>query len=159
GRGDSDGQHAGSPLGVSMTQTGALLGTPIYMSPEQLEGSPADARSDQFALCVAMYEALYGERPFVGATVAELYDATTRGPREPHTRGAIGALWPVLRRGMAPKPADRYASIAELLGAIERLPRARRRRMLAAVGAGAAVVAGVAVAATVVHGGKTDPTA
>jgi TPR repeat protein/predicted Ser/Thr protein kinase len=142
GQSDSDAQHAGSPLGVTMTQTGALLGTPLYMSPEQLDGNAADARSDQFALCVAMYEALYGERPFPGANLVELREARDRGPRLPRTKRGTAALWPILRRGMDRVPANRFASMDELLAAIERVPRAKRRRALIAVGTAAAIVAG-----------------
>jgi len=54
------------------TRAGALIGTPLYMSPEQLTGQLADARSDQFSFCVAMYEALYRVRPFAGTTLEEL---------------------------------------------------------------------------------------
>ncbi|HBQ19940.1 MAG TPA: hypothetical protein DEF51_55370, partial [Myxococcales bacterium] len=55
-----------------LTVTGALLGTPAYMSPEQLDGLPADPRSDQFALCVTLYECVCGARPFDGETPAAI---------------------------------------------------------------------------------------
>ena len=47
-----------------LTRTGELLGTPLYMAPEQFQGKPTDARTDQFSFCVALYQALYGEHPF-----------------------------------------------------------------------------------------------
>src|SRR4029077_12485001 len=49
---------------------GSLVGTPAYMAPEQLAGKPADARSDQFSFCVALFESLHGERPFQAHDVA-----------------------------------------------------------------------------------------
>jgi serine/threonine protein kinase len=73
--GGSPGAHAAGPSpdgtmpmhavahGMSMTRTGALIGTPRYMAPEQIDGRTVDARSDQFSFCVALYEALYGEHP------------------------------------------------------------------------------------------------
>src|SRR5262249_31779904 len=60
------------PLSLSLTRTGSTLGTPPYMAPEQLDGEIATARSDQFAFCVALFEALYGQRPFGGDSVEEL---------------------------------------------------------------------------------------
>src|SRR4029079_16167526 len=60
-----------SPV-VSLTETGSLVGTPAYMAPEQYEHRTADAAADQFAFCVALYDAIHGGRPFAGRTVAEL---------------------------------------------------------------------------------------
>ncbi len=64
---------------LGRTRAGALIGTPLYMSPEQLTGKPADARSDQFSFCVAMYEALYRVRPFAGTTLDELRASVFKG--------------------------------------------------------------------------------
>jgi len=131
----------GSPLAISMTQTGAVVGTPLYMSPEQLDGDAVDARSDQFALCVALYEALNGERPFEGKTLAELREARERGPRHPAARRGPAALWPVLRRGLAPRPADRFPDVPALLTAIAHALHARRRRVARGVALGVALAA------------------
>jgi tRNA A-37 threonylcarbamoyl transferase component Bud32 len=121
---------------ATLTEGGTLLGTPSYMAPEQLEGKPADARSDQFAFCVALYEALYGERPFAGKTVAELRQAVRNGQvREP----ALDSTAPprvrqILLRGLQTDPAKRYESMTALLRDLGRDP-ARRRRRAAVVGA------------------------
>ena len=64
----------------SDTVTSTLRGTPAYMAPEQLEGRPADPRSDQYALCLALWEALAGERPFVGTNVQEFALARRQPP-------------------------------------------------------------------------------
>ena len=62
-----------------LTQTGAVLGTPAYMAPEQHDGKPADALSDQFSFCVSLYESLHGRRPFPGQTAAEIAAAVRAG--------------------------------------------------------------------------------
>jgi serine/threonine protein kinase len=65
-------------LDSRVTQTGALLGTPAYMAYELFVGAQADPRSDQFGFCVALYEALYGRRPFEGDNVGQLMAAVMR---------------------------------------------------------------------------------
>ncbi len=80
-------------LDLTRTRAGTLIGTPLYMSPEQLMGHPADARSDQFSLCVAMYEALYRVRPFAGTTLDELRRAIVKGELQvSRGRGLLRAL-------------------------------------------------------------------
>src|SRR5690606_25327536 len=62
-----------------LTVTGAVLGTPAYMAPEQHLGDPATALSDQFSFCVVLYEALFGRRPFKGASRTEYAVRVTEG--------------------------------------------------------------------------------
>ena len=89
--GDPDRPDQADQLG--RTRAGALIGTPLYMSPEQLQGQPADERSDQFSFCVAMYEALYRVRPFAGTTLDELRNSVIRGQiRGSRGRGLLRSL-------------------------------------------------------------------
>ena len=73
---------------VGLTATGALMGTPAYMAPEQFQGRPTDARTDVFAFCVALYEHLHGERPFAGETLVTLAAEVTAGRVREAPRGA-----------------------------------------------------------------------
>ena len=129
-----------------LTRTGALLGTPAYMAPEQFRGEMATARSDVFAFCVVVWEAIFGQRPFTGATIADLFHAVDHGAISPPPR-AIRVPSPLrreLRRGLATNPADRHPSMPELLAALERAGRSSRLR--AALIAAGAVVAGCTAA-------------
>jgi tetratricopeptide (TPR) repeat protein/tRNA A-37 threonylcarbamoyl transferase component Bud32 len=130
-----------------VTAAGALVGTPVYMAPEQLAGGAADARSDLFSFCVALHEGLYGERPFTGATLEELRRSIHGPVRDPPAGTRVPAwLRRVLIRGLSADPEARHLSMAALLTDLSRDPaRARRRLGMAALGAvlvGAAAVLG-----------------
>ena len=121
---------------VALTRTGALAGTPAYMASEQFLGKPVDARTDQFAFCVGLYEALYGERPFAGDSVIALADAVTEGRVREAPKAARVPAWllTALLPGLSPEASRRYHDIAALLRALQRDPGVRRRRWLFATG-------------------------
>jgi tetratricopeptide (TPR) repeat protein len=121
---------ASHALATPLTQTGAVLGTPAYMAPEQHLGLAADARSDQFSFCVALYEALYGVRPFKGDTVAQIGLAVTSGDiiDAPRERNVPAWLKAILHRGLSVAGKERYESMEELLAALRFDPGLRRRR-------------------------------
>jgi tetratricopeptide (TPR) repeat protein/predicted Ser/Thr protein kinase len=140
---DTGDQWSGA-LDSHLTEVGKLLGTPAYMAPEQLGGGEADARSDQFGFCVALYEALYGERPFVGKSIVHLATAILEGTISPEPRASPVPRWlrAVVVRGLASDPAQRFASMDELLEALARDPSQRRRtRMLVAAAGTLALLA------------------
>ena len=124
---------------ASRTRTGTIVGTPSYMSPEQWRGRVADARSDQFSFCVALYEALYGRRPFEGRSAVELAERVCEGEPRPAPANTSVPRWvaPILMRGMSRNPDDRYESMSALLAALAETPRRRRMRWtVAAVAVG-----------------------
>ncbi|MCE9571561.1 MAG: serine/threonine protein kinase, partial [Deltaproteobacteria bacterium] len=109
----------------TLTATGALIGTPAYMAPEQFAGGPPDPRTDQFAFCVSLWEGLAGERPYKGDSLAALAKSTAAGPPTGHPRMPAWLI-PVLRRGLAPVATARWPSMPALLAAM-RSPHPRRR--------------------------------
>ncbi|MBI3185572.1 MAG: serine/threonine protein kinase [Myxococcales bacterium] len=119
-------------LDTPLTQLGAIMGTPGYMSPEQLRGEPTDACTDQFSFSVALYEALYGERPFKGETLTELTEEVTSGefPEPKDDTGVPEWLYAVARRGTAVRREDRFPSMDELLARLSVDPTVARRRKL-----------------------------
>ncbi len=110
---------------VELTVTGMLVGTPAYMAPEQFEGLRADARSDQFALCVVLYEALFDRRPFAGLDLGELSRAVLDGQveRPPADVRVPGWLRALVMRGLARDPADRFPSLSPIADALVDPPR------------------------------------
>ena len=135
-----------SDLRTPVTQTGAVLGTPAYMAPEQFAGVPVDARADQFAFCVTAWEALWGERPFAGESFLQLNAAICLGQRRPPP--ALPKVPPrvraALERGLSVDPGARFPGMHALLDAIRPPPLLRRRRWGLAAGlaiAGAAALA------------------
>ncbi|MCA9704935.1 MAG: serine/threonine protein kinase [Myxococcales bacterium] len=134
---DSD----GDPVPLHLTCTGAILGTPAYMAPEQFQGGPPRASSDQFSFCVALFEALHGRRPYPGNDLPSLQRSLVDGKVVGRRRGVPRRLHRVLRRGLSIDPRGRYPSMGALLDALEACqPRPRLRRS-------AVLVAGLAAAA------------
>ncbi len=122
-------------LKMRITQTGDMVGTPAYMSPEQFQGLPIDARTDQFSFCVALYEALYGERPFSGSSVAEL----TRNVISGHVRPTPVSdskvpswVHKILLRGLRVNVEERWPSMEILVAELEKNRTGASRRRFAA---------------------------
>jgi hypothetical protein len=119
-----------------------IVGTPKYMAPEQLRGEHADARSDQFSFCLALYEAVWGRLPFADARLHERLAAIDAGDIvvPPGHR----ALFRVVRRGLEGDPGRRWPSMDALLLALARVRQApsRRRRWAVATFGVAALVGG-----------------
>jgi serine/threonine protein kinase len=128
---------------VDLTRTGVSLGTPAYMSPEQFRNQPTDARTDQFSFCVALYEAIYGERPFAGGDVHSISANVCGGRVREAPKNTPVPSWmrDVLLRGLAVEPARRWPSMTALLAELARHPAAASRQRFA--DAAAAKLAGV----------------
>jgi tetratricopeptide (TPR) repeat protein len=143
---DALAQTAGDLPMSPLTRTGAVMGTPLYMAPEQHLAEPVDARSDQFSFCVALYEALYGEQPFPGRTAVALADAVINGrlQRPPAGSSVPSRLRRILLRGLSISPADRYPTIDALLAELAH-DGSRRMRRVALVGVLGIVIAGAVV--------------
>ena len=118
-----------APTVTRATKTGALLGTPAYMAPEQWGGGSIDARSDEYSFCVALFEALYGTRPVMGHLDSQR-DAGTEDTGAPRLRPRVAIprwLRDIVTRGLSPTPEARFPSMTELLASVARA-RSRPRR-------------------------------
>jgi hypothetical protein len=144
------GRDIAAPVGIGERDTvhtgGAIIGTAPYMAPELLHGEPADAKTDQFAFCVALYEALYGKRPFPGHDFESWSRSITDGRIDHATdeRGVPTWIRDAVLRGIANDPADRWPSMAELvevLAAPDRTQLGREARIAVTSAAGALFVA------------------
>ena len=135
----------------SLTGTGALVGTPAYMAPELFEGGVADARSDQFAWGVALYEALVGARPFAGDALPDLSRNVIAGAVRPMPRGcAPRRVRSLVMRALARDPAARWPDLDAVITALEATRNGRRRGAMVVLAVGG--LAAIAVAA-----GSTRP--
>lgn len=116
---------------LPLTEVGVMMGSPGYMAPEQYAGAETSAAIDQFSFCVTLYEALYGERPYVAATVPELQKVTAAGIVPPPPKGSEvpGWLHRILVKGLSPKPDARHPSMAVLLAALRDDPALRHQRI------------------------------
>ncbi|MBL8721871.1 MAG: tetratricopeptide repeat protein [Myxococcales bacterium] len=113
------------------TRVGALVGTPAYMALEQLEGKPVDARSDQFSFAIALFEALFGERPYAGANPHALRESMrARALRPGRRKGVPTRVRNALRRALDPDPEQRFPTLAPLAEALS-APRRELRLALA----------------------------
>jgi serine/threonine protein kinase len=117
----------GGLLDAPMTGAGSIVGTPGYMAPEQHRGAQADARSDIYGFCVALYEALYGARPMPADSGEE---TSGEHPQPPAPTSVPRWLREVVLRGLHGAPERRWQSIAELLAALARGPVAAHLRAL-----------------------------
>ncbi len=137
----------------TLTMAGALLGTPGYMSLEQLHGEAIDARADQFSFCVTAYEAVYGETPFAippdeRNNLGAIHVALTSGAIRPQPADcrAPAELRAILIRGLAATPTDRWPDLDTLLAALARVlapPRSRRSIVAGIAGVALLAIAGV----------------
>ena len=140
-------------LAAPITRVGAFMGTPAYMSPEQLLGRPADARSDQYSFCVSLFEAVRGVRPFGGKTIEALLYAMRVGTQAPAVKetGAPQGLDAILARGLSFQTEARFDTLDDLLLSLAEvahprlprpIPRSRTKFFSAAVGVFVLAVAG-----------------
>ena len=123
---------------IDVTQAGIILGTPSYMSPEQAEGKPADARSDIFSFGTVLHEMLAGRRAFGGGSAAAIIGAIIY--KEPEPLKAPPALQAIVSKCLAKSPGGRFQSATDLRQALEGasirgIPRAKRRMIAWAIAA------------------------
>ncbi len=111
-----------------LTQAGTVLGTPAYMSPEQILGLPIDGRSDLFSVGVILYQFLTGERPFSGNATTTMRKVLEEDPLPPSRFNVQvpGALDSVVRRALAKKADERFQSAEEFASALTNAAHAER---------------------------------
>jgi len=157
----TSGEHASDE---ARTQTGAVLGTPGYIAPELFRGERADDKSDQWAFCVSLWEALHGQRPIRAVSFPELALATVEGryeepPPKPPVPMRLRAL---LRRGLDVDRTRRFESMRTLVDALRdelERPQRRRRRARLLAGLFAALLLGVVVSVVVWRSREVPPCA
>jgi serine/threonine protein kinase len=115
-------ERRAGPDVVKLTATGIVLGTPEFMSPEQIRGKPLDGRSDIYALAVLAFELFTGQLPFAGKSAQETMIARLRGaplPLRAVKSDLPAKLEAVISKALSVDPAERYGSMAELAHAFD----------------------------------------
>jgi len=149
-----------------LTRTGAMIGTPRYMSPEQFQGGKVSTASDQFSFCVALFEALYQRSPFAGDALHSLIAAVLDGRIDtpPQSDDVPRELGAVVLRGLQRQPGARWPGMAELLGVLATVlaghgiddPSARRSQRRIGSTLAAAVVVVLTCVLTLVGAGSVE---
>ncbi len=133
-------------LDTPLTETGTVMGTPAYMAPEQMLGGQVDHRSDQFSFCVALWEALYGQRPFEGADATEIQVKIVRGELSGTGRTEVPKeIRSLLARGLRGSPDERWPDLPALLDALQRFVPSTRGRKSRYSGGDAALAALISI--------------
>ncbi|HUS29887.1 MAG TPA: protein kinase [Kofleriaceae bacterium] len=150
-----------------LTASGAVLGSPAYMSPEQVKGDPTDERSDIYSLGIMLYQLVTGETPFKADTPHAVMEM--RLHKKPRLLRDVRPDAPAYLEGIAAKclalnPSGRYRTVKEVLGAVEtggvttepvrRVAAGRPTWLIPAIAAGALCAAGGVVAVLVISGGS-----
>jgi len=153
--------HAGTLAQTTWaTQTGAMMGTPAYMSPEQYLSTDVDARSDQWSFAVALYEAVFRVPPFAGRTGDERRKALLTGSFSPLDPALVARvpkrLYRALMRALSRDRAARFPRLADLLDELAAPPSAPRRRFRV-LAAGVGTLAAVSIVVTTLLFRKDDP--
>lgn len=171
---DGDAEWPGPPSSLHsgvdgrLTETGAVLGTPLYMAPEQFERGGASPASDQHGLCVALYEGLYGALPFdlgsapARATLVGILAAKREKPGpSPAPSDVPPAVFEAVVRGLSPASADRHPSMDALVEALTRAgtPKGRAPARWLATGAVVAALVAFGGARWASRGAVVDPCA
>ncbi len=107
---------------LRLTSAGSVMGSPLYMAPEQARGEDVDERADIWALCVVLYEAMTGQPPFRGEDRASvMYAVATLEPEHPSLRGVLEPVpWSIIQRGLEKRRDERWPSMEELGRALAR---------------------------------------
>ncbi|HVK86030.1 MAG TPA: serine/threonine-protein kinase [Kofleriaceae bacterium] len=149
---------------VSVTRTGAMVGTPGYMAPEQIRGGVVDGRADLYAVGVILFELLTGARPFVGSTPFAVAQAHVTQPVPRLPASFPPALDAVIARALAKTPETRFATAGEMRAALRgaapsssHVGASRGRTRWPLLAAGGVLVAAIAVAGVVATTPSSEP--
>lgn len=142
----------GLPIDMDLTDVGAVVGTPRYMSPEQHRGGTLDGRSDQYSFCLALYTAMLGRYPFADDSARAMLRDKVAARLDLSALPLSGRARNAIERGLSPQPEDRWPQMRDLLRAL----KAGRLAKLLLPGLGA-VVLGASVASAAMHDPGAGP--